>query len=120
MGSVQKNSQSEYRSVLDRLIKPNSRWLDVGCGTTILPLWMRDSLEFQTELVNRCEIVCGCDPVDDRPHHAGIEKYVGDCATLPYPNGCFDVVTANMVVEHVLERLPFAREIERLLSPGGL
>ncbi|HLI76205.1 MAG TPA: methyltransferase domain-containing protein [Acidobacteriaceae bacterium] len=116
---MHRNSQLEYQRVLDSLITKGSRWLDIGCGTSVLPLWLRNSVEIQRELIARCDVACGCDPVDDRPHAAGLPKYVGDCSTLPYPDNFFTIVTANMVVEHVDDPARFASEVRRVLAPGG-
>lgn len=113
------HSQLEYRDLLDKLIQPGTRWLDIGCGRTIVPDWIRGSVEFQRELISRCEIALGCDPVDARPHVAGLEKYVGDCTVLPYADEFFNLVTANMVVEHVRDPVSFIREVRRVLAPGG-
>lgn len=115
-----RNSELDYKLLLDSLIQPGSRWLDVGCGISILPLWIRDSIDFQLDLISRCEVALGCDPVDNRPHNAGLEKSVGDCSTLPYPDNFFTLVTANMVVEHVEDPRQFASEVHRVLAPGGI
>lgn len=114
------HSQLQYQKVLDRAVTSGTRWLDIGCGCTLLPDWFRDSLQLQKELISRCDLVKGCDPVDARPHVAGIEKYVGDCDVLPYPDNFFTLVTANMVVEHVEDPRRFAGEVCRVLQPGGL
>src|SRR5436190_1689026 len=38
---------------------------------------------------------------------------------LPFTDGVFDLVTANMVLEHVAEPERLFREVERVLVPGG-
>ncbi len=55
-----------------------------------------------------------------RKHRSIKNRVVGDIRALPFPEGTFDLVTANMVVEH-LEKPegPFS-EIRRVLKPGGL
>jgi SAM-dependent methyltransferase len=113
------HSQIDYKDLLDTSVQPGCRWLDVGCGHTIVPEWIRDSLSFQRELLARCEAAHGCDTSDSRPHKAGLQKHVGDCTVLPYPDGFFNLVTANMVAEHVADPLAFARQIHRVLAPGG-
>jgi SAM-dependent methyltransferase len=114
------HSQIRYRETLDKLVGPETRWLDLGCGHSLLPEWMRDSVAIQKELLSRCEIARGCDPVDDRPHVAGLTKEVYSGDTLPFADGYFNLVTANMVAEHVENPVTFAREISRVLSPNGL
>lgn len=39
---------------------------------------------------------------------------------LPFPDGAFDTVHANQVIEHVRRTDTFLREIRRVLAPGGL
>lgn len=114
------HSQIAYSDLLDSLVQPGTRWLDIGCGHTILPDWIRNSVSIQKKLIERCEIAHGCDPSDERPHKAGLQKYVGDCETLPYPDGYFNLVTANMVVEHIADRDAFMAEIHRVLRVGGV
>jgi SAM-dependent methyltransferase len=113
------HSQIEYCNLLDSLVQPGTRWLDIGCGQTILPEWIRDSISIQKKLIERCELARGCDPKDNRPHKAGLQKYVGDCEKLPYPDGHFNLVTANMVVEHIADPATFAAEINRVLTAAG-
>jgi SAM-dependent methyltransferase len=114
------HSQYNYRDTLDRLVRSETRWLDLGCGHTILPEWLRNSVPFQKDLLARCELARGFDPVDDRPHVAGLVKEVFQGDKLPFEDGAFNLVTANMVVEHVVDPVPFAREVHRVLSNGGL
>jgi len=40
--------------------------------------------------------------------------------SLPFPDGCFDVVIASEVLEHIPEDLVAMREIARVLRPGGM
>ncbi|MGC1870128.1 MAG: class I SAM-dependent methyltransferase [Acidobacteriaceae bacterium] len=114
------HSQYNYRETLDRLVRSDTRWLDLGCGHTILPEWIRDSVPFQKELLSRCELARGCDPVDDRPHVAGLTKTVYQGDSLPFPDGFFNLVTANMVVEHVADPVSFMQQVQRVLSTDGL
>ena len=113
------NSQLVYKDVLDQHIQPGCRLLDVGCGRSLFPDWISKSTEIQRGWLNRCHLALGCDPYDSRPHVAGLEKSVGHGDTLPYSDGSFSLVTANMVAEHVQEPVRFMREIHRVLQSGG-
>lgn len=113
------NSQYEYRNVLEKVVHPGTRWLDVGCDRTILPEWMRKSVDVQRELVSRCELASGFDKYDKRPHVAGMSKDVWDVDELPYSNNSYNLITANMVLEHVENPIIFMREVHRVLAPRG-
>ncbi|MGH7502379.1 MAG: class I SAM-dependent methyltransferase [Longimicrobiales bacterium] len=111
-------SQSQYEQVLREVATPGLDWLDTGCGRQLLPAW-REAAE--NALVKRIGSVTGLDPDwDSIRHHRSLKRRVrGSVSALPFPDRSFDLVTANMVVEH-LERpeVEFA-EILRTLRPGG-
>jgi SAM-dependent methyltransferase len=109
------NSHITYARTLERFIRPGERWLDVGCGHSLVPEWIQDQ---PTSLLGRA---VGLDR-DQRAlgAHAGLRhKTCGDVHRLPFADRTFDVVTANMVVEHVEEPVGFFREVRRVLRPGG-
>jgi SAM-dependent methyltransferase len=114
------HSQYDYRQTIERLIGQETRWLEIGCGHTIFPEWMRDSITAQKEFLSRCKLAAGCDPVDDRPHVAGLPKHLHSGSSLPFADCSFNLVTANMVAEHVDDPIAFASEVRRVLSDGGL
>lgn len=45
---------------------------------------------------------------------------VVDAHTIPFPDGTFDAVVAQAVLEHVLDPAKVVQEIHRVLRPGGL
>lgn len=112
-------SQASYERVLDRLIEPDTRWLDLGCGHQLLPAWR---VERERELVQRCCQLTGLDY--DLPalrRHASLTCRVrGNITDLPFRPDIFDLVTANMVVEHLSHPATQFRQIRRVLKPGGL
>jgi len=58
---------------------------------------------------------------DGLTQHAGIrQKVCGDSSVLPFGDGIFAVVSANMVIEHLDEPKRVLSEIRRVLEPGGV
>jgi SAM-dependent methyltransferase len=113
-----KYSQYLYEDVLEDLVRPGTRWLDLGCGHQVLPSWRERQ---ERVLVARCRTVVGLDyDLPSLARHRSIDRKVrGDMSRLPFADESFDLVTANMVVEHLDDpRAQFA-EISRVLRPGG-
>ena len=113
------NSQVLYEDVLASHVDSNTEWLDLGCGHQILPGWR---LEQEKKLVDRCSSVVGldCDSGSLKTHKSISERVRGSITELPFTSGRFDLVTANMVVEHLDKPEIQFREAYRVLKPGGL
>lgn len=117
-----RNSNWVYREALETYVTPGSRWLDLGCGHQLLPSWMHDGDDASRRLVARSRMVVGADQVVPALQaHATIPNRVAaDSAGLPFRDESFDLVTANMVVEHVEDPRGLLREVRRILAPGGV
>ncbi len=111
-------NQHLYETYLALVAAPGCRWLDLGCGHHLLPSWRRVGEE---ALVARAGLMVGLDPVIAALHqHRTIPlRAAGDGSYLPFARGVFDLVTANMVVEHLANPLEQFREVRRVLRPGG-
>ena len=112
-------SQDSYAETLDVYAKAHADWLDVGCGHQILPAW-REAAE--QRLVSRCRRVVGVDrvPTSLKQHRTISRLAVGDIIDLPFAADTFDLVTANMVVEHLRDPERSLREVWRIVKPGGV
>jgi ubiquinone/menaquinone biosynthesis C-methylase UbiE len=114
-----KNSQYAYEEELVRCVEPRMRWLDLGCGHAILQSWRH---EVEKQLVANCKFLAGLDyDLPSLRAHKTIKNLVrGGIGKLPFKDRTFDLVTMNMVVEHLDDPASQFREIYRVLAPGGL
>ncbi len=105
-----------YETLLDVLIAPKCRWLDVGGGKDLLP----ENPALSAALAARCSIVVAVDPsknvLQNRFAHdrvqVPIEQYAADQT--------FDIASLRMVAEHLSDPPAIARALHRLVRPGGL
>ena len=93
-------------------------WLDAGCGWRLLG---KDLEPLENDLVSLAQTVVGVDL--DFPH---LRKHVNICRrvcssldSLPFTDASFDLITCNMVVEHLPAPFTTFREMSRVLAPGG-
>ena len=114
-----RSSQYAYYEKLRSALSKTSRWLDLGCGHQVFADWMTGE---QQQVIENSGTVVGIDL--DWPglrQHAGIQKKIfGDLTHLPFRSSSFDVVSANMVMEHLPQPSGVLTEVRRILSPRGL
>lgn len=111
-------SQAIYEKILDEHCVTKIKWLDLGCGHQILPSWR---LEQENKLVNIPKLIVGLD-YDwlSLSKHKTIKQLVrGDITYLPFPDNTFDLITSNMVFEHLDNPKQQLSEIYRILKVGG-
>ncbi|MBZ5580700.1 MAG: class I SAM-dependent methyltransferase [Acidobacteriia bacterium] len=113
------NSQDAYRDSLLSHLANRPRWLDLGCGHQFLPDWAWTP---DPQLLSRLPRVAGVDAdLGSLRRHASLKYRVGgDISRLPFAAESFDLVTANMVMEHVADPERTLEEVSRVLAPGGL
>lgn len=112
-------SQVTFEQHLLRRGAQAQRWLDVGCGHHLLLPW---HAEEEAAFVQRLPQVIGLDfDMASLLKHRSFRQVVrGDVRSLPFADASFDLVTANMVVEHLDDPARQFREIARVLAPGGI
>jgi SAM-dependent methyltransferase len=113
------SSQDAYREFLLRHLAKHPRWLDLGCGHQFLPDWAWTPDE---KLLSSLPRIVGVDAdLPSLKQHKFLRgRILSDIHSLPFGNGSFDLVTANMVMEHVEEPGRVLAEVRRVLAPGGL
>jgi SAM-dependent methyltransferase len=113
------HAQNHYATFLRPYVTGGVNWLEVGCGRHIVPYWALSEAE-QRKMVSLCAWLIGID-VDEaiREHRLLDARVIGLGGRLPFSDGVFDLVTANMVVEHVDDCPAFLADIFRILKPGG-
>jgi ubiquinone/menaquinone biosynthesis C-methylase UbiE len=113
-------SKAIYEIVLNENLANNpSMWLDLGCGHQLLPPWR---YEQECKMVKSAKFIVGYDyDLDSLKKHKTFENRVrGDISHLPFADGSFAIVTANMVFEHLKDPNRQMMEIYRVLKPGGI
>ncbi len=102
-------------------LRRDERVLDVGCGTGLIARRAAEAvgdhgavagIDVAADMIEIAESL----PVDDG---APIEWHQGDAASLPFPDGSFDVALCQMSLMFVEDRPAALREMHRVLVPGG-
>jgi len=111
-------SQAHYEQALNVHVSQGQDWMDLGCGHCLLPSWRAEQ---EQQLVARAKTLTGLDYdfaalQQNRVIHNRVR---GDVSKLPFSDNRFDLVTSNMVFEHLQEPQIQMAEIFRVLKPGG-
>jgi SAM-dependent methyltransferase len=122
MGMDLQHQQVRYARTLDEYVARDSAWLDLGCGHQFYPSWARVGSLPAEELAARPRLLCGLDGDLDsiRRHRQISNRVLGDVCRLPFRDGSFTVISANMVMEHVADPAAALHEMDRVLAPGGV
>jgi SAM-dependent methyltransferase len=91
-----------------------AKLLDIGTSTGTNLRMLQElgfqnvqGLDFSDEAIHYC----------DRKGLGSVRK--GDICSMPFETGCFDLVLATDIIEHVDDDAQALKEIERVLSPRG-
>jgi len=110
--------QHRYARTLAAVLPPGGHWLDIGAGSRIHGGWLAPT---PADLAARAALLVGCDVeaahLRQHPHLASRAVALGEA--LPFRPNRFDVVSSNMVLEHLADPARVFAEIARVLKPGG-
>ncbi len=108
--------QRQYAQFLEEFerSRQHNRLLEVGCADGLFLCAARE----------RGWRVSGVDVLPAIAQMAreerGLDVHTGELFDAGFPDGEFDVVYMNEVIEHIVEPLELLKEIHRVLRPGGL
>jgi SAM-dependent methyltransferase len=101
---------------ITRHVRPGVRVLDAGCGAG----------EYVAALSRLGYDVQGVEYLPEKvaqwggAHRGDPRVQQGDLMRLPFPDGAFDAVLLNEVLEHVPDERATLSELRRVLRPGGV
>jgi ubiquinone/menaquinone biosynthesis C-methylase UbiE len=102
-------------------LRPGERVLDVACGTGVIarhaaeqvgPAGTVTAIDLSPDMIEVARTV----PAPAMPK---VEWHVGDAASLPFPDGAYDVVLCQMGLMFMEDRAAAIREMQRMLATGG-
>jgi SAM-dependent methyltransferase len=119
LAPYQEDTHRAYARTLSQFVRPGIRWLDAGCGHKVLARYLESE---EREIVGRTAFAVGCDTcTSPLKQHQSLKNVVTcDLNCLPFADGSFDLVTLNMVAEHLSEPARTFAEIARVLDRDGL
>jgi SAM-dependent methyltransferase len=105
-------------------LRPEQRWLDVGCGRAALLRFIDTRVRFRRPPVG---LDFAAEGLRIARRDARIDSHPtvlvqGTATTLPFADGTFDVVTCGYMLKHLTdaELEGFLAEVRRVLSGGGV
>ncbi len=102
------------------LVKPGARIADIGAGEGYFSKLMGQYVESKLGL-KPADVITACDIFPEYFRYRAVPcKTIAPDGRLPYEDGSLDVACSLEVVEHVENQFAFARELFRVLRPGGI
>src|ERR1700686_331048 len=102
------------------LIKPGIRVADIGAGEGFFSQLLGDQVRTRLAL-QPSDVITACDIFPEYYRYPAVRCVkISSDGRLPYEDASIDVACTLEVVEHVEDQFAFARELHRILKPGGM
>ena len=98
-----------------RAWKTRGRFLDVGCATGFFLNGIKKHTEWEVFGTD-----FGASAVKYARETLGLNVVQGDLSDAQFPDGYFDYVHVNNVLEHVLDPVSLLKECRRIIKPDGI
>jgi ubiquinone/menaquinone biosynthesis C-methylase UbiE len=119
--SKAEHEQYFYLRMLQQHFRPGVSWLDAGCGHSLIPDWLVGAAGIERKFLIEARQIVGAD-VDSQSLAApsSIQRTACRLEALSFKAESFDLITCNMVVEHLTVPSTVFKEFFRVLRPGGV
>lgn len=102
------------------LIKPGIKVADIGAGEGFFSKILGEHIE-RNQGRRPADVITACDIFPEYFRYPAVRCLkISSDGRLPYDDASIDVACSLEVVEHVEDQFAFARELYRVLKPGGL
>jgi len=102
------------------LIKPGIRLADIGAGEGFFSQLLGEHIRTRLGLQPR-DVITASDIFPEYFRYPAVQcEKISSDGRLPYDDASIDIACSLEVVEHVEDQFAFARELHRILKPGGL
>ena len=117
--SHQSTNDKVFALVLPHL-RAGARVVDVGAGEGYFSKMVGDRVTTDLQRAP-ASVLAACDLFPEFFRYSGVRcDPINPDGTLPYPDDAFDVACSLEVIEHIKDQFAFARELHRIVKPGGI
>jgi len=114
-----RSTNDKVLSIVQPLVRPGIRIADVGAGegffSQLLGEYVKSTLKLPAS-----DIITASDIFPEYFRYPSVKCLkISPDGRLPYDDASIDVACSLEVVEHVEDQFAFARELHRILKPGG-
>ncbi|MBB1125370.1 class I SAM-dependent methyltransferase [Thiospirillum jenense] len=105
-----------YEAQVVKLISPQTKWLDVGCGRHIFP----SNQALAQQLAARAKLLFGVDPDENIKDNPLIHQHFQGALEEFFTTKTFDLITLRMVAEHIANPEAALNKLAELTHVGAV